>query len=150
MRLDLVNDIGIEVVEWPTLGIGNDCFYTAAATRIVVDSWGLRKSGGCLHILYFCIFFSYTNYNKHNTVVVTTFKLVEIYQGLFLGGNGDDSRRRKSTWADWADRAHTGLRDTVEVDDDDYNADNPERCLCRAKTMGFAYGNQKELRRTFF
>ena len=103
-------------------------------------------------VCIFCIFvfFSYTNYNKHNTVVVTTFKLVEIYQGLFLGGNGDDSRRRKSTWADWADRAHTGLRDTVEVDDDDYNADNPERCLCRVKTMGFAYGNQKELRRTFF
>ena len=111
---------------------------------------GLAQVRWLFAYFVFLYFFSYTNYNKHNTVVVTTFKLVEIYQGLFLGGNGDDSRRRKSTWADWADRAHTCLRDTVEVDDDDYNADNPERCLCRAKTMGFAYGNQKELRRTFF
>ena len=111
--------IGIEIVDWPILGIGllasaffasgsgywtsgvgNDCFYAAAAISIVVDSWGLHKSGGCLHILYFCIFlflfFHHTkNYNKHNNVVVTTFKLVETYQALFLGGNGDDSRRRK-------------------------------------------------------
>ena len=64
LRLDLVNDIGIEVVDWPTLGIGNDCFYAAAATRIVVDSWGLRKSGGCLYILY-CLYFFYYYFFTH-------------------------------------------------------------------------------------
>jgi len=87
-----------------------------------------------------------TDYNKHNNVVLTTFKLVETYQAYYAG-DGDDSRRRKSNWADWT---HTGLPDVVEGEDDDYFGDNPEIWLKRAKKFGFASENQWELRKKNF
>ena len=123
---------------------------------MVVDSWGLHKSGGCLHILYFlyfsCFYFFMhkKKYNKHNNVVVTTFKLVEPGQAFFRGDEADDSRRRKPPWADWADWTHTGLPDAMELDDDDYNSDNPERWLWRAKRFGFAYQKPKGTQENIF
>ena len=48
-----------------------------------------------------------------------------------FGDDGDDSRRRPPNWADWT---HDGLPDMAEVeDDDDFNRDNPETWLMRAK-----------------
>ena len=100
----------------------------------------------CIVCIFLFLFFSHTDYNKHNNVVVTTFKLVETCQAAFAG-DGDDSRRRKPNWADWT---YTGLPDVVEEEDDDCNGDNPEIWLQRAKKFGFAYKNQRDLRRTFF
>ena len=148
-------DIGIEIVDWHILGVG-----IAAFMQLLLLVWLLIR-GACtspVAVCIFCIFciflvfiFSCTKKNnKHNNVVVTTFKLVEPGQAFFRGDEADDSRRRKPPRADWADWTNTGLPDAVELDDEDYNADNPERWLWRAKRLGFAYENQKTLRRTFF
>ena len=65
-------DIGIEIVDWLILCVGNDCFYAAAAITIVVDSWGLHKSGGCLHIFVFFVFlFLFFHAQKKNTTNIT-------------------------------------------------------------------------------
>ena len=70
-----------------------------------------------------------------------------------IAGGGDENRRRKTNWADWA---YGGLPDAVEKKDDDYDGDNPEIWLRRAKNFGYAkiwlwrVKGQTGLRRTFF
>ena len=61
----------LRVVDWPTLGIGNDCFYAAAAISIVVDFVGLAQvrwlfAYFVLFVFFLFLFFSHRDYNKHN------------------------------------------------------------------------------------